>query len=138
MNLFILLQAAAQSGKGGMTMNILMIVLLFVIFYFFMIRPQSKKQKELRKFQDSLCKGKKVVTQGGVYGTIQEVSESYVILEVAPSVRVRVNKGMVFEVPEQADAKKDEPKKEVKDEKKADKLTIVKDEKKPVEKGETK
>lgn len=96
-------------------MNILMIVLLFVIFYFFLIRPQTKKQKEIRKFQDSLGKGKKVVTQGGVYGTIVEVKESTILLEVAPNVRIRVNKGMVFESPEdapQADTKKDDVKKD--------------------------
>lgn len=111
MNL-VLLQAA-QGGAGWM--NILMIVLLFVIFYFFLIRPQTKKQKEIRKFQDSLGKGKKVVTQGGVYGTIVEVKESTILLEVAPNVRIRVNKGMVFESPEdapQADTKKDDVKKD--------------------------
>ena len=79
-----------------------MIVLIFVIFYFFMIRPQSKRQKEIRKFQDSLGNGKKVVTQGGIYGTIREVKDDYVVLEIADGVKIRVNKSMVFDSPENA------------------------------------
>jgi len=97
----ILLQAAAQGGANSW-MNIGMIVLIFVIFYFFMIRPQSKRQKEVRKFQDSLGNGKKVITQGGIYGTIREVKDDYVILEIADGVKIRVSKGMVFASPEDA------------------------------------
>lgn len=95
----ILLQAAQGSSSW---MNIGMIVLIFVIFYFFMIRPQSKRQKEIRKFQDSLGNGKKVITQGGIYGTIREVKEDYVVLEISEGVKIRVSKGMVFASPEDA------------------------------------
>jgi preprotein translocase subunit YajC len=79
-----------------------MIVLIFVVFYFFMIRPQSKRQKEIKKFQDSLQNGKNVVTSGGIYGKIKEVKENTVIIEVADGVRIKVNKNMVFDSPEDA------------------------------------
>ena len=69
MNSFILLDAAASQAAGGGMGGILMIVALFVIFYFFMIRPQQKRQKEIRKFRESLGRGAKVVTAGGILGT---------------------------------------------------------------------
>lgn len=99
MNLF-LLQQAANSNAGWM--NILMIVFLFVIFYFFMIRPQSKKQKEIKKFQESLENGKTIITSGGIYGKIREVKDNYVVVEIADGVKIRVNKNMVFDSPEDA------------------------------------
>lgn len=101
----ILLQAQAGAGDaGGMGSlgSLLMIVLIFVVFYFFMIRPQSKRQKEIKKFQDSLQNGKNVVTSGGIYGKIKEVKENTVIIEVADGVRIKVNKNMVFDSPENA------------------------------------
>lgn len=99
MNLVLL---EATTGGANPWMNIGMIVLIFVIFYFFMIRPQTKRQKEIRKFQDSLGNGKKVVTQGGIYGVIREVRENYVVLEIADGVKIRVSKGMVFDSPDDA------------------------------------
>ncbi len=100
----ILLQAQAGAGDAGkgQIMNLLLIVLIFVVFYFFMIRPQSKRQKEIKKFQDSLQNGKNVVTSGGIYGKIKEVKENTVIIEVADGVRIKVNKNMVFDSPEDA------------------------------------
>ena len=101
----ILLQAQAGAGDaGGMGSlgSLLMIVLIFVVFYFIMIRPQSKRQKEIKKFQDSLQNGKNVVTSGGIYGKIKEVKENTVIIEVADGVRIKVNKNMVFDSPEDA------------------------------------
>ena len=103
MNL-ILLQAATGAADSGsaMWMNIGMIVLIFVIFYFFMIRPQSKRQKEIKKFQDSLENGKTVITSGGIYGKVREVKDNYILIEVADGVKIRVNKNMVFDSPEDA------------------------------------
>lgn len=101
----ILLQAQAGAGDaGGMGSlgSLLMIVLIFVVFYFFMICPQSKRQKEIKKFQDLLQNGKNVVTSGGIYGKIKEVKENTVIIEVADGVRIKVNKNMVFDSPEDA------------------------------------
>ncbi len=97
----VILQAQ-QTGGGFDWKNIAMIVLIFVVFYFFMIRPQSKRQKEVKKFQESLENGKSVVTSGGIYGKIREVKDHYVILEVAEGVKIRVNKNMVFDSPEDA------------------------------------
>lgn len=93
---------AAQGGATSSWMNIGMIVLIFVIFYFFMIRPQQKKQKEIKSFQDSLENGKKIITQGGIYGTIREVKENYVVVEISDGVKIKVNKNMVFDSPEDA------------------------------------
>lgn len=98
---FILLDAAAQPAGGGLG-GILMIVALFVIFYFFMIRPQQKRQKEIRKFRESLEKGSKVVTAGGIYGTIKDVRDSYFLIEVSNGVTLRVDKGSVYPSAEDA------------------------------------
>ncbi len=93
----ILLQAQTQGAGGSMWSTILMFALLIVVFYFFLIRPQSKRQKEVRKFQDSLENGKSVITQGGIYGKIKEVKDNYVILEIAEGVKIKVNKNMLFD-----------------------------------------
>jgi preprotein translocase subunit YajC len=103
MNLLtIMLQAAVEPSPASNWSGILMMVLIFVVFYFFMIRPQSKRQKEVRKFQDSLEAGKHVVTSGGIYGKIKEVKDNIVVLEIADNVRIKVNKTMVFDSPEDA------------------------------------
>ncbi|MBQ7388549.1 MAG: preprotein translocase subunit YajC [Paludibacteraceae bacterium] len=108
--LTILLQAAAQPQQNGW-MSILMIVLIFVVFYFFMIRPQSKRQKEIRKFQDSLESGSKVITSGGIYGKVKEVKDNVVVVEVADNVRIKVAKSMVYASPEDATTQTQEPQK---------------------------
>jgi preprotein translocase subunit YajC len=89
----ILLQASAQGSSAS---GLIMIVLLIVIFYFFMIRPQQKRQKEIRKFREALGKGDKIVTAGGIHGTIRDVKEDSFIVEVADGVRIRVDKGSVY------------------------------------------
>ena len=93
--LTILLQAA--QGDGGMGM-ILMLVAMFAIMYFFMIRPQQKKQKEIQKFRNNIEKGQNVITAGGVYGTVRDIDEAnnILILEVASGVRIRVDRNSVF------------------------------------------
>jgi preprotein translocase subunit YajC len=98
MNLLsILLQAAApaQGGLGGMS-GILMMVLIFVVFYFFMIRPQSKRQKEIKKQREAMQPGDKVVTSGGIYGKVKEIKDTTVIVEIADNVRIKVDKNSVF------------------------------------------
>ncbi len=98
MNLLYLLQAApatpAKGGLGNYTLLIMM-VLLFVVMYFFMIRPQQKKQKEMVKFRDSLKKGDKIVTVGGIYGVIAEVKDQFLLVEVDNNVKIRVDKSSV-------------------------------------------
>lgn len=97
---FILLQEAAPAASG--MSSILMIVALFVVFYFFMIRPQQKRQKEIRKFRESLDKGSKIVTAGGIYGTIKEVRDTYFMVDIAGGVTIRVDKGSVYPSAEDA------------------------------------
>ncbi|MBQ7495288.1 MAG: preprotein translocase subunit YajC [Bacteroidaceae bacterium] len=90
-----LLQAA--QGDGGMGM-ILMLVAMFAIMYFFMIRPQQKKQKEIQKFRNSIERGQEVITAGGLYGTVRDIDDvkNVLIIEVANGVRVRVDRNSVF------------------------------------------
>lgn len=89
-----ILQAAAQPQGSPISMWI-MLALVFVVMWFFMIRPQRKQQKELQEFRNSLKKGDKVVTVGGVYGTIVEVKETSLLIEVDRDVKIRVSKNSV-------------------------------------------
>ena len=84
-------EAGAQPRNGGLSF-ILMLVLIFVVMWFFMIRPQQKKQKEMNKFRDSLKKGDKVVTVGGIYGTVNEVKGNRVSLDIDKNVTITVDK----------------------------------------------
>jgi len=94
--LFLSAQAASQGGS--MTSMIIMMVVLFAIMWFFMIRPQQKRQKEIQKFQNSLAEGTPVVTGGGLYGTVKKIdlAAGIVDVEIAKGVVVRVDKGYVF------------------------------------------
>ena len=94
LNFVLLQQAAAPQQGGGMSM-LLMMVLIIGVMYFFMIRPQQKKQKELQAFRNSLTKGDKIVTIVGIYGTIAEVKEQYLLVEVDNNVKIRVDKSSV-------------------------------------------
>jgi len=93
MNLLsLLLQAAAPAGQGGGMSG-----MIFVVFYFFMIRPQQKRQKEIKKQRENMQVGDKVVTSGGIYGKIREIKEdNTVIIEIAENVRIKVDKSSVF------------------------------------------
>lgn len=91
---FALLQQTAPQQGGGMQMLIMM-ALIIGVMYFFMIRPQQKKQKELQAFRNSLTKGDKIVTIGGIYGTVAEVKEQYLLIEVDNNVKIRVDKSSV-------------------------------------------
>lgn len=92
LNNFIALQ---QGGNAGV-MNLVMIVALIAIFYFFMIRPQQKKQKEIKKFRDALNVGDRVITAGGIYGKIRGVKDTTIVLEIAEGVRITIDKGSVY------------------------------------------
>ncbi len=77
-------------------MNLIMIVALIAIFYFFMILPQQRKQKEIRKFREGLNVGDRVITAGGIYGKIRAVKENTITLEIADNVRISIDKGSVY------------------------------------------
>ena len=91
MNFYFFLQAQAGQGGGGLTM-LLMLALIFVVMWLFMIRPQQKRQKELNQFRQGLQKGDKVVTVGGIYGTVLEVNDNKVMLEIDKDVKIKVDK----------------------------------------------
>ena len=92
MNFITLLQAAPAAQQGGGMSMWIMLARIFVVMWFFMIRPQKKQQKELQNFRDGLKKGDKVVTIGGIYGTVCEVKEGSVLMEVDNNVKICVNK----------------------------------------------
>ncbi|MDR2681094.1 MAG: preprotein translocase subunit YajC [Tannerella sp.] len=94
----VLLQApgAAPGTGGSMNMSILLIVAMIAIFYFFMIRPQQKRQKEIQKAREAMKAGDKVVTAGGIHGKIKEVGDTSMLIEIAEGVRIRVDKASVF------------------------------------------
>ncbi len=98
-SLFTLLDAsagAAGTNPGGSGWEMwVMLILIFVVMWFFMIRPQRKQQKELQKFREGLKKGDKVVTIGGIYGTVTEVKDKTLLLEIDSNVKIRVDKNSV-------------------------------------------
>ena len=95
MTLFTLLQAEAAQAQGGQWSFWIMIIALFAIMWLFMIRPQRKQQKELEKFRNELKKGDKVITAGGIYGSIAEIEERTVLLKVDGDVKLRVDKSSI-------------------------------------------
>lgn len=115
--LAILLQQEAQEG-GSAWSGMIMIVAMIVIFYFFMIRPQSRKQKELKKAREAMKKGDKVVSAGGIHGRIKEMSDTWVMMEIAPGVSIKIDKASIFADPS-ADTSKS-PAKDSKEDKKGD------------------
>jgi preprotein translocase subunit YajC len=98
-NLAILLfMTAPQEGQSPFV-SFLPLLLIIVVFYFFMIRPQMKKQKELKNFRDALKKGDKVVTTGGIYGRINDISGQVVTVDVGNNVHLKVDKNAVLKDP---------------------------------------
>lgn len=81
--------AAQQSGGGSM---LIMLVLVFAVMWLFMIRPQRKQQKALEEMRKALKKGDKVITAGGIYGTVAEVEETTILMKVDGDVKIRVDK----------------------------------------------
>ncbi|MCC7050921.1 MAG: preprotein translocase subunit YajC [Bacteroidia bacterium] len=92
MNLnFVLLQAVS----GNFLSQFLPIILVVVVFYFFMIRPQAQKSKKLKEFREKLQKGDKVITIGGIHGKVLEVGDTYVMLEVDNGVKIKFEKSAI-------------------------------------------
>ena len=92
--LFVTLQQQASPLA-----TFLPLVLIIVVFYFFMIRPQMKKQKEMTNYRNSLKKGDKVVTTGGIYGRINEVKDNYVMIDAGGDVKLKVDKSALLKDP---------------------------------------
>lgn len=89
---FVLLQAQA----GGDYSFLIMMVAIFAIMYFFMIRPQNKKQKEIQNFRKNLEVGQEVITAGGIYGKVKEIEDNLVVLEIASGVKIRIDKNSIY------------------------------------------
>lgn len=111
--LTILLDAQTQEEGGSAWSGMIMIVAMIVIFYFFMIRPQNKKQKELKKAREAMKTGDKVVTAGGIHGRIKEINDNIISMEIAKGVVIRIDKASVFADMSntQANQKNNQPKK---------------------------
>jgi preprotein translocase subunit YajC len=95
MNLAYAMGSTPASGQGGQIMAFLPLILLFAVFYFLLIRPQQKRAKTHKSFIENLKKGDRVVTSGGMYGTITGVTDDSVTIEVAEKVRVKVLKSAI-------------------------------------------
>lgn len=92
-------QAAGSGGAADPIMQFLPLILIFVVFYFLLIRPQQKKMKAHREMLSALRRGDKVVTAGGIIGSITKVvSDTEVMVEIADNVRVRVARGTITEI----------------------------------------
>ena len=90
-----ILLLANPEGEGGGMQTILMLGLILVVFYFFMIRPQQKKQKTEKKFRESLAKGNRVVTIGGIHGKVAEVKDDTVLIHIEDGSKMRVEKSAI-------------------------------------------
>jgi preprotein translocase subunit YajC len=95
MNFFISDAMAAPAGQGDPLMSFLPLIFIFIVFYFLLIRPQSKKAKEHKQMVEALTKGDEVVTNGGLLGRITKVGDNFIELEVADGTGVKVQRQAV-------------------------------------------
>jgi len=96
---FVIAQATPAGGSApNPLMTFLPLIVLFGVFYFLMIRPQMKRQKEHRNMVSALSKGDEVVTNGGIAGRVEEVGESFITVEIAPNVKIKLQKSAVQQV----------------------------------------
>lgn len=93
--------AAAQPAPAGSGSFWIMILAMIAVMYFFMWRPESKRRKQMENFRKGLKKGDKIITAGGIYGTVKEVHDTYLLIEVDSNVTLRIDKNMVAGAPMQ-------------------------------------
>lgn len=93
--LTVLLMSPPAEGQSPLT-TFLPLILIMAVFYFFMIRPQMKKQKELKTYRESLQKGDKVVTTGGIYGKVAEINDQVITVEIADKIRIKIDKSAIL------------------------------------------
>ena len=103
-NVAYALGQSGQGGEGGGFAAFVPIILMFVIFYFLLIRPQQKKAKEHREMISNLKKGNRIVTSGGIYGTITTIDDTTIGLEIAEKVKIKVSRGNVAAVVSEPEA----------------------------------
>lgn len=99
--LFLLAQPTGDSSAGAANplVSFLPLILVFVVFYFFMIRPQMRKQKEMNTYRSSLKKGDRIITTGGIYGKVYEVRDNFVTIDVGGDIRLKVDKNSLMKDP---------------------------------------
>lgn len=97
--LLLLAQPSGTAGQTNPLVTFLPLILVFVVFYFFMIRPQMKKQKEMNTYRSSLKRGDKVITTGGIYGRVYEVKDTWVLVEVGGDVKLKIDKNALMKDP---------------------------------------
>ena len=85
-----------QAQAGGDWSFLIMMVAIFAIMYFFMIRPQNKKQKEIMNFRKNLEVGQEVISAGGIYGKVKAIEDNVVVLEIASGVKIRIDKNSIY------------------------------------------
>lgn len=89
-------QAGGQAGGAqGLIASLLPLILIFVVFYFLLIRPQQKKAKEHRQMLENLKKGDKIVTAGGIYGVVDSVGSNTIVVKIAENVKIKIGKNFV-------------------------------------------
>lgn len=90
-----MLSILLQESQGFPMQSIIMMVLIFGVFYFFMIRPQAKKQKDLKKYRENIQKGDAVVTIGGIHGKITEVKDTTITVKIAEATEIKLEKSAI-------------------------------------------
>lgn len=88
-------QGGQPGGVQGLIGSLLPLILIFVVFYFLLIRPQQKRAKEHRQMLENLKKGDKVITSGGIYGVVESVGTNTVVLKIAENVKVKFGKAYI-------------------------------------------
>ncbi|MEX2116814.1 MAG: preprotein translocase subunit YajC [Bacteroidota bacterium] len=96
------MQPQQGDSGSGITSTLVMFGLIFLIFYFMIVRPQQKKQKDRQKMLDSVKKGDKIITAGGVHGTVIGVEDKTVLVQIADNVKVKVDRGSVASIVSEA------------------------------------
>ncbi len=94
--LVYILMMTPKSEDQNPIMTFLPLILIILVFYFFMIRPQMKKQKDLKSFRESVKKGDKVITTGGIYGKITDMKENVIVVDVGDNVRLKIDKSAIL------------------------------------------
>ncbi|HWP82835.1 MAG TPA: preprotein translocase subunit YajC [Bacteroidota bacterium] len=100
---FLFMQPQGQDAGGSLMSTLIMFGLIFVIFYFMIIRPQQKRQREREQMLNALKKGDKVVTAGGVHGTIVGIDEKTLLVQIADNVKVKVERGSISTIVKEAE-----------------------------------
>ncbi|MEX0602484.1 MAG: preprotein translocase subunit YajC [Bacteroidota bacterium] len=100
------MQPQGGDAGGGLTTTIIMFGLIFLIFYFMIIRPQQKRSKERQKLLEALKKGDKIVTSGGIHGTISGLDDKTLLIQIADNVKVKVERGSITSVTREGEPEK--------------------------------